>query len=216
MYLKNNSYKHEESTFIKALGIKSLMATMAREKIFFASITNALQAYSLYGIDLENAPHMLKTATGDLEKCVKLLNNEEEYTYTLLNFHNYHKLSTSMIKIYIKGESNELTGEEKIMYEMLKLASKISFNVNKSNDDLNDDVDDIIEDSNSKKLINQLDPIKFFKRIEFVKESKYNFNDYIKLLGKNFNDEELLKYIKESTKDVDTILNNIFTDSSEE
>jgi hypothetical protein len=214
MYLKEHSYNHQEKMFIKAVGIKEITAIIGREKIFFATIVNALQATELYGKDLENAPSILTTSTGDLEKCIKLLNNEEEYTYVLLNFYSYHKLAVSVVKTYIRGENNELNGEEKVIYEMIKLASTIStkyIDTPSSSSSLfsNDDDDDDDDITKSKKAIDKLDPITLFNRIQCIKETKYNFSDYIKQLGVVYKDEEILNYVKETTKEVDDILNNI-------
>jgi hypothetical protein len=223
MYLKTNCYKHEEAMFNRALGIKDISIMVSRERIFFVTMVNAIVLNNLYGDNKQDAPREMRTATGDLERCMKLVNSEEEYAYTLLMFHNFHKLSLQTITAHLAQINDEMSEEEKSAINMLKMLGELKekfgdhLEITRKSDDDDDEEESLFNSSNKNELpINKLDPFTLLKRVDFIIKAKHNFTEYLKILAENYKNTELLEYVKESTKEVDSMLNNILSNSDEE
>lgn len=72
MLFKQRGFNHDHEIFHKALNITDEIKTVVREKIFFSSFSNALQAMDLFE-NIDDAPRSLSTVTGDLEKCLMMI-----------------------------------------------------------------------------------------------------------------------------------------------
>ena len=74
MLFKQRGFNHDDQIFHRALNITDEVKTVVREKIFFSSFSNALQAMDLFE-NIDDAPRSLSTVTGDLEKCLQIFIN---------------------------------------------------------------------------------------------------------------------------------------------
>lgn len=156
-------FSHDEDALDKALGISDGVEKKCTEIILFSAFSNHLLGRELFDQE-DEAPRSLKTKTGDLEKSISLCSNEQEKEYLLLMFHQLHTMAMESIAKYIM--LNKINGPEKkklsLMLELIEM--KISEKAEEEKADF-------------------IKPSEMFNRIEFVKQSRYNFDKYLQLLG---------------------------------
>lgn len=189
MILKDREFNHSKDAFHEAMSIPSYVRTKCRERIFFSSISNALQRIELFE-DEDDAPKDMSTVTGDLQRCLKMISDPLEYEYTLLTFYGHQRMAMEAFGRYKFLNSKDQSKEDKLKLSIINLIQEL-----KSNDDDDDDEEeDAIDKLNSSTLI---------ERINIVKQSHYNFDTYLKLVIKklstrgdsDFNVDDFLKDI---------------------
>jgi len=189
MILKEIDFNHTKNAFHEAMNIPGYIRTKCRERIFFAAFSNALQRVELFE-DEDDAPKDMSTVTGDLQRCLKMINDPLEYEYTLLIFYGYQCMAMQAYGRYKYLNSTPQSKEDKIKLNIINLMM-----------DLKDKEED--EENNNKEQ-DEIDNITVntsIKRISFVKSSHYNFETYLKLVTKNlssrsdadFNVDDFLK-----------------------
>lgn len=187
MILKNREFNHSKDAFHEAMNIPSYVRTKCRERIFFSSISNALQRIELFE-DEDDAPKDMSTVTGDLQRCLKMISDPLEYEYTLLTFYGHQRMAMEAFGRYKFLNSKDQSKEDKLKLSIINLIQEL-----KSNDDDDDDEEeDAVDKLNSSTLT---------ERINIVKQSQYNFDTYLKLVIKklstrgdsDFNVDDFLK-----------------------
>lgn len=189
MILKEREFNHSKDQFHEAMNIPSYVRTKCRERIFFSSMSNALQRKELFE-DEEDAPKDMSTVTGDLQRCLRMITDPLEYEYTLLTFYGHQRMAMEAYGKYKFLNSNEQSKEDKLKLSIINLIQEL-----KSNDD-DDDEDSHEEDEIDKITVNTV-----MKRVSIVKDSHYNFDTYLKMVTKklssrpdgDFNVDDFLK-----------------------
>jgi hypothetical protein len=189
MILKERDFDHTKDEFHEAMNIPGYIRTKCRERIFFAAFSNALQRAELFE-DEDDAPKDMSTVTGDLQRCLKMINDPLEYEYTLLTFYGHQRMAMEAYSRYKYLNSSSQSKEDKIKLSiinlMMDLKEKQEDEENNSKED--DEIDNITVNTT-------------IKRISIVKSSLYNFDTYLKLVSKklssrpdsDFNVDDFLK-----------------------
>lgn len=175
MSFRDIKFDHAEDNFHLALGITSEIKTICRERIFFASLSNALQAEELFD-DLDDAPKEFKTVTGDLQRLIPMITSPIEYDYTLLVFMMYQRMAKEVYSHYRNFKDDPAASrEEQIKMQIIKGIMKLKEMKDReeSGESNTDDDDDSIEVLSKESLT---------ERIKLVKKSGYNFDKYLSLL----------------------------------
>jgi hypothetical protein len=189
MLLKERDFNHDKDEFHEAMNIPGYIRTKCRERIFFAAFSNALQRAELFE-DEDDAPKDMSTVTGDLQRCLKMINDPLEYEYTLLTFYGHQRMAMEAYGKYKYLNSSSQSKEDKIKLSIINLMM-----------DLKDRQED---EENNTKEDDEIDNITVnttIKRISIVKSSLYNFDTYLKLITKklssrpdgDFNVDDFLK-----------------------
>jgi len=189
MLLKERDFNHDKDEFHEAMNIPGYIRTKCRERIFFAAFSNALQRAELFE-DEDDAPKDMSTVTGDLQRCLKMINDPLEYEYTLLTFYGHQRMAMEAYSKYKYLNSSSQSKEDKIKLSIINLMM-----------DLKDRQED---EENNTKEDDEIDNITVnttIKRISIVKSSLYNFDTYLKLITKklssrsdsDFNVDDFLK-----------------------
>ena len=189
MLLKERDFNHDKDEFHEAMNIPGYIRTKCRERIFFASFSNALQRAELFE-DEDDAPKDMSTVTGDLQRCLRMITDPLEYEYTLLTFYGHQRMAMEAYSKYKYLNSSSQSKEDKIKLSIINLMM-----------DLKDRQED--EENNTKEddEINNITVNTTIKRISIVKSSLYNFDTYLKLVSKklssrpdsDFNVDDFLK-----------------------
>ena len=77
MVFKHTTFNHDAENFFDAIGLTDELMNLCKERVFFATFNNALNLLDFYE-DPEDAPRNLKTATGDFEKCLHLIDDQKD------------------------------------------------------------------------------------------------------------------------------------------
>jgi hypothetical protein len=186
MILKNKEFNHDKDAFHEAMNVPGYVRTKCRERIFFASFSNALQRVELFE-DEEDAPKDMSTVTGDLQRCLRMITDPLEYEYTLLTFYGHQRMAMEAYGRYKYLNSTSQSKEDKIKLSILNLMQDLKDK---------DDDDDTEEDEIDNITVNTT-----IKRIDIVKSSHYNFDTYMSLVVKklssrpdsDFNVDDFLK-----------------------
>jgi hypothetical protein len=189
MLLKERDFNHDKDEFHEAMNIPGYIRTKCRERIFFASFSNALQRAELFE-DEDDAPKDMSTVTGDLQRCLRMITDPLEYEYTLLTFYGHQRMAMEAYSKYKYLNSSSQSKEDKIKLSIINLMM-----------DLKDRQED---EENNTKEDDEIDNITVnttIKRISIVKSSLYNFDTYLKLVSKklssrpdgDFNVDDFLK-----------------------
>jgi len=166
MLLKDRELDHSKDKFHEALTVPDYMRT------------------------IEDAPKEMSTVTGDLQRCLKMIDSELEYEFTLLNFMAYQKLAMEAYGRYKYLNSKEKTKEDKLKLSIINLMEDL-----RSQEE--DDEDEGIDNTSVNSVI---------KRISLVKTSHYNFTTYLKQLntelgnGNTGNDFDIDDFLKDVFK----------------
>lgn len=173
MYLKNIKIDHEQDNLHDALKIDSSLYQKCRERTFFVTLSMFFTLHDLYP-DLDDAPRSLRTVTGDLERVIQHVEDEKEYTITLLHFANYHRIAVHAAHRYKDEEKNNKKDKNEDVDSIIRsLVKKI---VEKKRAESQEEESD--EDRS-----NAISLESMFDRIEKVKTSKHNFYKYMTLMG---------------------------------
>jgi hypothetical protein len=189
MLLKERDFNHDKDEFHEAMNIPGYIRTKCRERIFFAAFSNALQRAELFE-DEDDAPKDMSTVTGDLQRCLKMINDPLEYEYTLLTFYGHQRMAMEAYGKYKYLNSSSQSKEDKIKLSIINLMM-----------DLKDRQEDEENNSKEEDEIDNITVNTTIKRISIVKSSLYNFDTYLKLVSKklssrpdgDFNVDDFLK-----------------------
>jgi hypothetical protein len=200
MSLKDTKFDHEMDDFHLAMGISEETKTICRERIFFSTFSNSLQAEELFD-DMDDVPKAFRTVTGDLERLISMITNPLEYEYTLLTFMMFQRMAKEVYIMYKNtNEDSAESREQQIKMQILKgiLKLKELKDRQEAGEDSNDE-DTGVEVYSKESIMN---------RIKLVKKSGYNFDKYL-LLVKNQNDESFRT--KDSDFDINDLLSGLFS-----
>jgi hypothetical protein len=194
MILKSRNLQHAEERINLALGIDDTTMIQCRERIFFSHFANSLQAIELFS-DPDSAPREMVTVTGDLQRCLQMINNQEEYEITLLNFMSYYRLAQEAFAHWKFENDPENSKEDKLKLELFKMLKKLKESHDKEDKDSDDnDVNSDIQDTDD-----------IIKRVDQVKKSNYNFSKYMELMG----------FKMKVHSEVDDMLRGLFSDNDQ-
>jgi hypothetical protein len=157
-------FQHEAEKINDALGLSYEQDAKCREVIFFSAFSNYFIGVDLFDNE-EERPKSLSTLTGDLEKALSLLKDDREKSYMLLLFKTTHNLALEIIAKYRVLETLE-PSERKRMDLLLGL--------------LECKLEDKKQEENN---FDYYSPSEMFKRIDYAKESLYNFQNYLNLVN---------------------------------
>jgi hypothetical protein len=166
-----------------------------REKIFFSSFSNALQAMDLFE-DIDDAPRALSTVTGDLEKCLQMTDSQEEYEYALLSFTMYQRLTKPILAEYrMKNSTDPEDREAMLKHRIIEAIMELKRGAHKEESEEDEDYPD---EEKGPFAVNQT---RMMTRIKYVKKSNYNFKKYMNMMT-GVNDSK-------SDFDIEDLLGNI-------
>jgi hypothetical protein len=201
MSLKDTKFNHEMDDFHLAMGISEETKTICRERIFFSTFSNSLQADELFD-DMDEAPKSFRTVTGDLERLISMITNPLEYEYSLLTFMMFQRMAKEVYSIYRNtNEDSAESREQQIKMQILKGIMKLKElkDREEAGEDYNDDDNGV--EAYSKESI--------MERIKLVKKSGYNFDKYLILVKNQNNDSS--KRTKGRDFDINDLLSGLFT-----
>jgi len=199
MSLKDRKFNHEEDDFHLAMGISEETKVICKERIFFTSFSNSLQADELFD-DREDAPKEFRTVTGDLERLIATITNPIEYEYTLLIFMMYQQMAKEVYSRYRNfNEDSAESREEKIKMQILKGIMKLKELKDREEAGETSDDNDNFEIISKESLT---------ERIKLVKRSGYNFDKYLNLVKTN---GMIPKKISRSDFDISDLLSGLFS-----
>ena len=178
MLFKQQGFNHEEEMFHRALNVTDEIKNIVREKIFFSSFSNALQAMDLFE-DLDDAPRSLTTVTGDLEKCLQMIDSKEEYEYALLSFTMYQRLTKPILAEYkMKNSDNPEDREAMLKHTIIEAIMELRREKDREESD-----EDVFEDEEKGPFA--VNHSRMMTRLKYVKKSNYNFGKYMNMLQGN-------------------------------
>lgn len=196
MILKNSQFDHDESTLHTAIGIPSETRVRCKERIFFCAFANHLQIEELFE-DPEDAPKNMRTASGDLERTLSIINDQTEYEYTLFSFINTHDLAKMAIAYHSFLTDSSNNKSDRLKVKMLAMAAEMK-------------VAEQIKTNSLAEDHSVYSPNELIKRIPFVKKSHYNFDTYMNMIkslkNSSGNDDDS---ISGSDFDIDSFLKDI-------
>jgi hypothetical protein len=180
MLFKQRGFNHDHEIFHKALNITDETKTVVREKIFFSSFSNALQAMDLFE-NIEDAPRSLSTVTGDLEKCLMIIETQEEYEYALLSFTMYQRLTKPILAEYrMKNSSDSEDREAMLKHTIIEAIMELKRQKDREESEDEDDIDN--EEETGPFAVNHS---RMMTRLKYVKKSNYNFAKYMNMMQGN-------------------------------
>jgi hypothetical protein len=180
MLFKQRGFNHDHEIFHKALNITDETKTVVREKIFFSSFSNALQAMDLFE-NIEDAPRSLSTVTGDLEKCLMIIETQEEYEYALLSFSMYQRLTKPILAEYrMKNSSDSEDREAMLKHTIIEAIMELKRQKDREESEDEDDIDN--EEETGPFAVNHS---RMMTRLKYVKKSNYNFAKYMNMMQGN-------------------------------
>jgi hypothetical protein len=180
MLFKQRGFNHDHEIFHKALNITDEIKTVVREKIFFSSFSNALQAMDLFE-NIEDAPRSLSTVTGDLEKCLMIIETQEEYEYALLSFTMYQRLTKPILAEYrMKNSSDSEDREAMLKHTIIEAIMELKRQKDREESEDEDDIDN--EEETGPFAVNHS---RMMTRLKYVKKSNYNFAKYMNMMQGN-------------------------------
>ena len=199
MSLKDRKFNHEEDDFHLAMGISEDTKVICKERIFFTSFSNSLQADELFD-DREDAPKEFRTVTGDLERLIATITNPIEYEYTLLIFMMYQQMAKEVYSRYRNfNEDSVESREEKIKMQIIKSIIKLK--------ELKDR-EESGEESEENGSYEVISKESLTERIKLVKRSGYNFDKYLNLVKTN---GMIPKKLSRSDFDISDLLSGLFS-----
>jgi hypothetical protein len=182
MTIQPIEFDHTQDEIAKAIGLSAEQTQLCQERIFFSSFSNYLRTHNLFD-SREEAPKDLTTFSGDLEQCLKLIQNPLEYQYTLLIFMTLQRQALKMVALHSLMDESKADEEDLPKIKLIKSFLNIEASFKKKEADILTDFAGVM------------------RRIDFVERSNYNFTAYLNLLNGNsvkgniaeFDVEDLLK-----------------------
>lgn len=197
MLFKQRGFNHDEEIFHRALSITDEVKNIVREKIFFSSFSNALQAMDLFE-DVNDAPRSLSTVTGDLERSLSMANTQEEYEYMLLCFSMYQRLTKPILAEYRMSNSKDSQDRESMLKHTI-IEAIMELKRQRDKEEGHDEEDNDDPDEKGPFAISHS---RMMERLKYVKKSKHNFNTYMNYM-------QGIKPSSGSDFDIDGLLGNL-------
>jgi hypothetical protein len=197
MVFKQRGFNHEREQFHEALQVSDEMRITIREKVFFSSFSNALQAMELFE-DINDAPRSLSTVTGDLERSLSMVDSQEEYEYMLLCFSMYQRLTKPILAEYKMSNSKDSEDREAMLKHTI-IEAIMELKRQKDREEGNEEEDDDDDEKGPFAISHS----RMTQRLKYVKKSKHNFNTYM----------NYMKGVKPNTGsdfDIDGLLGDVF------
>ena len=204
MVFKHTTFNHDAENFFDAIGLTDELMNLCKERVFFATFNNALNLLDFYE-DPEDAPRNLKTATGDFEKCLHLIDDQKEYEYTLMIFNKTHELAIQCIKRYSlleMAKKDKQDSDKKVaMVKLLDLLTELKMHHE--------------EDEEVKEGINNgFTPKGLMKRVEYAKNCQGSFQVYLNMVDRYKRQNN--PNVNSTDPAVDDILKNLFNSDDNE
>jgi hypothetical protein len=199
MVLATRQFNHEAEDFHESLNISNDLRVKCRERIFFSTISNALQRIELFE-DESDAPKSLSTVSGDLQRCLQSITDQLEYEYTLIMFNSYQRMAMESFAYYRHTIANQTDKEDRIKSKILELVEELRQNDDQDGEDL---------------FINRLNKKTMMKRINLVKNSYHSFDAYLNLLYKWTDSQSNTSSVEKKRPDIDDFLNNLFSNNED-
>jgi hypothetical protein len=156
-------FQHDSNNVPEAMGFKEDIDEKCREIIHFSTFTNYFIKKDFFN-DNEEAPSLLTSVTGILEKALTVCKTEEEKLYTLYIFRGCHTHCAEAINAWevVQNETDKKElNKMKMLMELVELRA-------------------LTEDDDRKNVITPKD---MFKKIEVAKENMYNFDKYYSIIN---------------------------------
>jgi hypothetical protein len=197
MVLQNAVYRHEEEKFYKALGIDKRTQWLCQERIMFAHFANAMQVEDLFE-GRDDAPKEMTTCTGDLQRCLQMIQDPLEYEYTLLVFQQFQKLANEIYGRYQFMQDENTSQEDKMKLKIMNMMAEMKLmEMHKEEPGMDDEE------------VESITPTNLMRRIPLVRRSQYSFDKYIGLV-------ESRRSPKNSTDfDIDGLINSVLDDDED-
>lgn len=199
MVLATREFNHEAHDFHESLNISNELRIKSRERIFFSTISNALQRIELFE-DESDAPKSLSTVSGDLQRCLQNITDQLEYEYTLIMFNSYQRMAMESFAYYRHTIANQTDKEDRIKSKILELVEELRQSDDEDGDEL---------------FINRLSKKTMMKRINLVKNSYHSFDTYLNLLYKWTDSQSNASSSEKKRPDIDDFLNNLFLNNED-
>lgn len=193
MILKNKQFNHESSGLVESLNVPEITIKKCKERIVFCSFSNYLQGKELYNSE-EEIPRSMTTASGDLQRVLALINDQEEYEFTLFNFTATHNITKMAIAYHRFMNDLSNSKQDRAKAKLMALAADLK---------LREEVKSVAEAD-----IDMLSPKALIKRIELVQQSHYDFNTYYNMV----NLTKFEEYDTDPSLDSDSSEDNPFLD----
>lgn len=184
MYLKHAQFDHEQSNINLALGLSKQQEITIRERIVFHVLAHHLNIIHNYE-DVDDAPKEERTTSGVLQKLLGTIHSELEYEMTLFAFSKVESVCDQLMSLYFQAHNAKADIAMKLVIAKLQAAS---IEMEAKTDD-------------KEKMV--MSPINLFNRIEQVKASNGNFDEYMRRYA--------AMKLEPVHTDVDAILNGVFT-----
>lgn len=159
-------FQHDSNKIPVAMGFAEEIDNKCREIINFSTFSNFFIKNDLFN-DSEEAPSVLTSITGVLEKALSVCKTEEEKIYLLYIFGNSHKHSTDAIIAWDALENEPDSKQKTKMKMLMELVELKAFT----------------EDDRK----NLVTPKDMFKKIEVAKQNMYNFDKYYSIVNESEN-----------------------------
>ena len=180
MILKHQKFNHDHKTFDTSLNIDKDVQIIVREKILFASLFNYIKGKEIMKnegmTDPRELPSNYSSTSGDLEKCLSIIDDEMEYAYMLLTFNKTTEIVKGSVMQYgfINGDGVPEDLKQKAKEILQKHESKFL-----------EEIKNKIDKTDYHLL--SLIPQNMFKRIDMIKHHNCEWEPYLKDLQiKNF------------------------------
>lgn len=188
MYLKNAQFDHQQENINLAFGLSKQQEIIVRERIVFHVFDHHLNLIANYLDDVSQAPKEERTTSGLIQKLLQSIHSPLEYEVTLYMFHKIESVCDQLAKLYAAAIQSGIQDMAlKLTVAKLKAASI--------------EMEADLEENQKDRLV--MSPINLFNRIEQVKESKGNFDEYMRRYQ--------AMNLEPVYSDVDAILNSVFT-----
>lgn len=184
MTIQPIEFDHTQDEIAKSIGLSNEQTELCQERIFFTSFSNYLRTTNLFD-SREEAPKDLTTFSGDLEQCLKMIQNPLEYQYTLLIFMTLQRQALKMVALHSILDESNASEEDLPKIKLIKSFINIEASFKKKEEDILTEFASVI------------------KRLDLVEKSNYNFNSYISLLKGNSVKNNISEF------DVESLLKNL-------
>jgi hypothetical protein len=180
MFFKNKKINHNSKTFELGLEVDYTLRCSSREKLIFACIKNYIASKAIYDVteNKDDIPINLVTNTGDLSLALSLIDNQEEYEYTLITFEKTHELIKETLHQWIKKETLYEIGGKSVGSAMEEILIEQESKLDKRIFDKNLPL-------REKLMTTAVYPSKIFKRFDLFKEKNLTFEEYFELVVRN-------------------------------
>ena len=186
MYLKNAQFDHNQENINLAFGLSKQQEIIVRERIVFHIVNHHLNIID-HIKDTDVLPRKDRTSSGIIQKLLQDIHSPLEYEVSLYMFFKLEQICEQIMKLYHHAVQADISVAMDLVVAKLKAASI--------------ELEAQVADNDREKLV--MSPINLFNRIQQVKESNGNFDEYMRRYA--------AMNLEPVHTDVDAILNSVFT-----